>query len=132
MPKRLLFLVGAIVVLAMCLVAVPAVAQFGGTTGGIHGRLVDEQGGVLPGASVTVKGPGAPQTVFTDPRGEFHVVNLNPGVYKLTLALQGFTTVNWENVNVALGRDTELTIPMKLSSVAATVTVSGEAPVIDT
>jgi outer membrane receptor protein involved in Fe transport len=132
MPKRLLFLVGAIVVLAMCLVAVPAVAQFGGTTGGIHGKLVDEQGGVLPGVSVTVKGPGAPQTVFTDTRGEFHVVNLGPGVYRLTLTLQGFTTVNWENVNVALGRDTELTIPMKLSSVAATVTVSGEAPVIDT
>ncbi|MGE5278108.1 MAG: carboxypeptidase regulatory-like domain-containing protein [Acidobacteriota bacterium] len=132
MPKRLPFLVGAIAVVAMCLVAVPAVAQFGGTTGGIHGKVTDEQGGVLPGVSVTVKGPGAPQTVYTDARGEFHVVNLSPGVYTLTLALQGFTTVNREHVDVALGRDTELPVTMKLSSVAATVTVSGEVPVIDT
>jgi hypothetical protein len=40
--------------------------------------------------------------------------------------------VNRENVTIALGRDTEVTIPMKLSSVAATVTVSGETPVITT
>ena len=132
MPKRLPYLVGAIAVLAMCLIAVPAVAQFGGTTGGIHGKVVDEQGGVLPGVSVTVTGPGAPQTAYTDARGEFHVINLSPGVYTLTLALQGFATINREGVDVVLGRDTELTLPMKLSSVAATVTVSGETPVIDT
>ena len=132
MPKRLPYLVGAIAVLAMCLIAVPAVAQFGGTTGGIHGKVVDEQGGVLPGVAVTVTGPGAPQTAYTDARGEFHVINLSPGLYTITLALQGFATVNRESVDVVLGRDTELSIPMKLSSVAATVTVSGETPVIDT
>jgi hypothetical protein len=132
MPKRLPYLVGAIAVLAMCLIAVPAVAQFGGTTGGIHGKVVDEQGGVLPGVAVTVAGPGAPQTAYTDARGEFHVINLSPGIYTCTLALQGFATVNREGIDVVLGRDTELSIPMKLSSVAATVTVSGETPVIDT
>jgi len=114
------------------LLAVPALAQFGSNTGGIHGRVTDEQGGVLPGVSVTVKGPGAPQTVYTDARGEFHVVNLTPGTYTLTLALQGFTTVNREGVDVALGSDTELPTQMTLYSVAATVTVSGAVPVIDT
>jgi len=122
----------ALAVAAMCLAAVPAIAQFGGNTGGITGRVVDEQGAVLPGVSVTVRGPGAPQTVYTDARGEFNVRNLAPGGYTLTLALQGFSTVNRENVVVALGRDTELTVPMKLSAVAATVTVSGDVPVIDT
>lgn len=132
MPKRLPYLVGAIAVLAMCLAAVPAVAQFGGNTGGIDGKVVDEQGGVLPGVSVTVKGVGAPQTIYTDARGEFHIINLAPGNYTLTLALQGFSTVNRENVAVNIGRNTELSISMKLSAVAATVTVSGEAPVIST
>src|SRR5262245_31174402 len=117
MPKRLPYLVGVIAILAMCLAAVPAVAQFGGNTGGIDGKVVDEQGGVLPGVSVTVTGVGAPQTVYSDARGEFHVINLAPGVYTVTLALQGFSTVNRENVTVALGRNTELSIPMKLSSV---------------
>jgi hypothetical protein len=132
MPKRFLCLVGSIAVVAMCLLAVPAVAQFGGNTGGIDGKVVDEQGGVLPGVSVTVTGPGAPQTVYSDARGEFHVINLAPGTYTVTLALQGFSTVNRENVTVALGRNTELSVPMKLSSVAATVTVSGEVPVLST
>jgi Carboxypeptidase regulatory-like domain/TonB-dependent Receptor Plug Domain len=117
---------------AACLLAVPAVAQFGGNTGGIDGKVTDEQGGVLPGVSVTVTGLGAPQTVYSDARGEFHIINLAPGNYTLTLALQGFSTVNRENVTVALGRNTELSVGMKLSSVAATVTVSGEVPVIST
>ena len=131
MSKRF---VGLAAVLAAVLfaLAVPAGAQYGSNTGGIDGKVVDEQGGVLPGVSVTVTGVGAPQTVYSDARGEFHVVNLAPGVYTVALALQGFTTVNRENVTVALGRNTELTIPMKLSAVAATVTVTGEAPVIDT
>ena len=122
----------ALAAAALLLAALPALAQFGGNTGGILGKAVDEQGAVLPGVAVTVKGPGAAQTVYTDARGEFHVINLAPGEYTVTLALQGFSTVNRENVTVALGRDTELQIPMKLSSVAATVTVSGEVPVIST
>jgi Carboxypeptidase regulatory-like domain/TonB-dependent Receptor Plug Domain len=132
MPKRLPYLVGAIAVIAMCFAAVPAVAQFGGNTGGIDGKVVDEQGGVLPGVSVTLSGMGAAQTVYSDARGEFHIINLAPGTYTLTLGLQGFSTVNRENVTVSLGRNTELTVPMKLSSVAATVTVTGEVPVIST
>src|SRR5262249_53233711 len=44
----------------------------------------------------------------------------------------GFATVNRENVTVAVGRDTELTISMKLSNVTASVTVSSESPIIDT
>jgi hypothetical protein len=132
MPKRLPWLLGAIAVLAMCLLAAPAAAQYGGNTGGIFGSVVDEQGGVLPGVAVTVTGVGAPQTVYSDARGEFRIINLAPGTYVLSCALQGFSTVNRENVKVDLGRNTEITIPMKLSAVAATVTVSGEVPVIST
>ncbi|HEY7575103.1 MAG TPA: carboxypeptidase-like regulatory domain-containing protein, partial [Thermoanaerobaculia bacterium] len=116
----------------MCLLAAPAAAQYGGNTGGIFGSVVDEQGGVLPGVAVTVTGVGAPQTVYSDARGEFRIINLAPGTYVLSCALQGFSTVNRENVKVDLGRNTEITIPMKLSAVAATVTVSGEVPVIST
>lgn len=132
MPKRFSFIVLAIAVVAMCLLAMPAFGQFGEAKGSIHGKTVDQQGGVLPGVSVTVKGPAAPQTIFTDARGEFHSVNLPPGIYTLTLALQGFSTVNQENVTVNIGRATELTVTMALSAVAATVTVVAEAPVIDT
>ncbi len=132
MSKRFPILGSVIALVAMLLVAMPALAQFGGPTGGIHGRVIDEQAGVLPGVAVTLRGPGAPQSSFTDARGEFHFINLPPGSYTVTLAMQGFSTVNRENLFVSLGKDTEVTIPMKISSVAATITVTGEAPVLDT
>src|ERR1700730_2094862 len=124
MRKRFPCLGLTIALAAMFLAAVPALAQYGTSTGGIYGRTTDEQGGVLPGVTVTIKGPGAPQTLFTDSRGEFHAINLSPGEYTVTLALQAITTVNRENLNVEVGRDIELPVQMKLSAVAATVTVS--------
>ncbi|HSD72861.1 MAG TPA: carboxypeptidase-like regulatory domain-containing protein, partial [Thermoanaerobaculia bacterium] len=131
MPKRFHFHRWAIALLAIAL-AGPAFGQFGQNTGGIQGRVTDEQGGVLPGVQVTLRGPGAPQTAYTDARGEFRVANLDPGTYTLTLTLAGFQTVNRENVVVNLGRNTELTIPMGLTRVEAAVTVSSEAPLLET
>jgi hypothetical protein len=133
MPKRFPWIVSAIALL-VCAMALPTVvyAQYGVSTGGIFGKVVDEQGGVLPGVSVIVKGPGAPVTVYTDARGEFRVTNVDPGNYTLTVSLQGFATVNRENVTVQVGKNTELTVPMKLSAVAATVTVTGEALILET
>ncbi len=46
--------------------------------------------------------------------------------------MEGFSTVNRENVDVRLGSNTELTIPLQVSLVAATVTVSGAAPLLET
>ena len=132
MPKRFHFHRWAIAFLAVAVVALPALAQYGQSTGGIQGRVTDEQGGVLPGVQVTIKGPGAPQTAYTDARGEFRVANLDPGTYTLTLTLAGFQTVNRENVVVNLGRNTELTIPMGLTKVEASVTVTSEAPLLET
>jgi hypothetical protein len=132
MLKRLHVHRWAIALLAIALAAAPALAQFGQSTGGIQGRVTDEQGGVLPGVQVTLRGPAAPQTVYTDARGEFRVANLDPGTYTLTLTLAGFQTVVRENVTVNLGRNTELTIPMGLTRVEAAVTVSSEAPLLET
>src|SRR5262249_16070212 len=133
MPKRFLWIV-SVIALALCAMALPGAlyAQYGQSTGAIYGKVVDEQGGVLSVVSVIVKGPGAPVTVYTHARGEFRMTNIDAGNYTLTVALQGFSTVNRENVVVQIGRNTELTVPMKLSAVAATVTVSGEAPILET
>jgi hypothetical protein len=131
MPNRFLLARWAIALLAIAL-AVPAFGQYGSSTGGIQGRVTDEQGGVLPGVQVTLRGPGAPTTVYSDARGEFRAANLDPGTYTLTLSLSGFQNVIRENVAVNLGRNTELTIPMGLTRVEAAVTVTSEAPLLET
>ncbi|HTO77793.1 MAG TPA: TonB-dependent receptor [Thermoanaerobaculia bacterium] len=116
---------------ALTLAAVAGLAQQ--QSGNIYGRCVDEQQAVLPGVSITLEGGGAPQTTFTDAKGAFHFLNLAPGSeYVLTAVLQGFSTVRRERVSVTLGKNTDLTIPMALSAVAATVTVSGDTPLLDT
>jgi hypothetical protein len=130
-PFRAAVTVTAAAVLG-CLMAAPLIAQSGDPTGGIHCRVVDEQGGVLPGVSVTLRGPGAAMTSVTDALGEFHFIHLSPDNYTIVLEREGFATVNRGNVIVSVGRDTELTIPMKLSTVTAVITVSDEAPLIDT
>jgi carboxypeptidase family protein/TonB-dependent receptor-like protein len=110
--------------------AMPALAQIQGGT--ISGTVKDEQGGVLPGVLVSVQGVDARQEFTTDANGEYRFLNLAPGPYKVTAALQGFTTVVRDNVIVAVGRNVDLPLSLKVAAVAETITVTGESPVIDT
>jgi hypothetical protein len=114
----------------MLLWTVSAFAQIQG--GSITGTIKDDQGGVLSGVTVTVQGVDATQTFTTDATGEFRFLNLAPGPYKVTASLQGFTTLVREDVIVAVGKNVDLPMTLKLASVAETITVTGESPVIDT
>ena len=71
------------------------------------GKVVDEQGASRRACSVTGSGPGAAQTTFTDPKGEFRFLNLSVGSYKVVTTLQGFSTVERNDVVVKLGQNTE-------------------------
>jgi len=118
-------------ILALLLAAAtPVLAQIEG--GNINGTVKDEQGGVLPGVTVTVQGGDRTQSFVSDENGQFRFLNLPPGSYTVTAALPGFTTVVREQVAVAVGRNIDLPVNMKVAAVAETVTVSGASPVIDT
>ncbi len=123
--KRLSFVLALVLAFAL-----PAFAQIQGGT--INGKIQDEQGGVLPGVTVTAQGLDATQTFVTEGSGEFRFLNLAPGPYRVTATLQGFATVVRENVIVAVGKNVELPIVLKIATVSETITVSGSSPVIDT
>ena len=110
--------------------AMPAFAQI--QSGSVSGSIRDEQGGVLPGVTVTAQGLDATQTFTTEATGEFRFLNLAPGPYKLAATLPGFTTVVRENVIVAVGRAVDLPLTLKIAAVAETITVNGDSPVVDT
>ncbi|HEV3141466.1 MAG TPA: carboxypeptidase regulatory-like domain-containing protein, partial [Vicinamibacterales bacterium] len=112
------------------LFAAPAFAQILGGT--IDGAVKDEQGGVLPGVAITVQGLDATQTYVTGGSGAFRFLNLAPGPYTVTAALQGFTTLVREHVIVEIGKTVELPMTLRIAAVAETITVSGASPVIDT
>jgi len=99
----------------------------------MRGVVTDDSGAVLPGVTVTLRGsavPGAPTTV-TNESGVYRFPNLPPGTYEITAELSGFSTNTQTGIPVSLGGTTEINIQMKVSSLAETITVTAEAPVVD-
>jgi hypothetical protein len=130
--QRLLWLCA--VGLCLVLVADRAVAGQAAAAGSIIGQVKDESGGVLPGVTVTAKSPAlqVPSVVsVTDAQGEYRLTPLPIGLYTVDYELQGFQTLRQAEVRVALGFVARLDIKLNVGTVAETVTVSGEAPVVD-
>ena len=114
----------------MLATASAAFAQIGG--GSITGTVQDDQGGVLPGASVTLAGSDRTTSSITDEAGKFRFLNLAPGTYKVTAALQGFSTVVREGLEVRVGANVDVPFSLKVATVEETITVTGESPLVDT
>jgi hypothetical protein len=114
--------------LCIALIAASALAQF--QTGNIYGKVQAKDGSVLPGVSVTLTGVGAPQSTITGAQGEFRFVNLSPGMYSLKADLAGFGSASRSGVSVRVGSNADVTITLN-PSVTESITVTGEAPLLD-
>jgi hypothetical protein len=118
----------AAALLATAYLAANAVGQIPSPTGNVYGTVLDADGTVVPGVTVTLTGPGAARTAETDRRGEFHFLDLSPGDYSVALARKGFQTVR-RDVTVVLGRNAVLAFALSVAGLAETVTV--DAPSSD-
>ncbi len=119
------------ITLALALVLgcyLPAFAQVHG--GGISGTVKDQQGGVLPGALTTLQGVDAARTFVTDASGVFRFLELAPGPYKLTIALDGFRTLVRDGLIVEVGKNVELPASLTVG-IAESVTVTAATPLVD-
>jgi hypothetical protein len=117
-------------VMALLLAAVPGLwAQ--ASRGNIYGTVLDASGAVLPGATVTISGASmGARTTQSGDNGDFRILNLDPGTYKLSVSMPGFATVNREVV-VTTGQNVNLTFGMKVAAQTEEVTVTAETPVVD-
>jgi hypothetical protein len=94
--------------------------------------VTDSTGGVMPGVTVTAVHEASGNTVVsvTDERGGFRVPG-RVGSYKITVELAGFTSVN-KTVELAVGQTTVTNFQLSAGGVQETITVTGEAPLVDT
>jgi hypothetical protein len=111
----------------------PAGAQSQATTGEINGRVVDAQGGVLPGTTVTAKSPdtGYERSVVTNESGLYTLPLLPPGGYELNLELTGFTTAT-RKVQLTVGATITVNQTLNVTGVAETVVVEARTPIVET
>src|SRR5918992_2961034 len=132
--RRLISAVPAL--LAVLALGASAYAQGGGasSTGTIQGRVMDAQGAVLPGVTVTATSPSAlgAQTSVTSETGNYRFPAVPSGTYTLTYELPGFTTVKREGIQITLGFTANVNVELALATLQETVTVTGDSPVIDT
>src|SRR5687768_10488217 len=110
------------------LVAAGVFGQSQATTGTIQGTVVDPNGAVVNGASVTVKSinTGFERTVTTNSDGFFTAPLLPLGVYRVTTDVSGFSKSILENVDVNVGQTLSLKVRLNVGGTTETVDVSSE------
>lgn len=128
--KLKLLILGVVCVLG---VAQMASGQGGTATATLSGRVADDTGGVLPGVTVTVTNLATNQarTVQTNDEGRYTFPGLQPGRYSLSCELPGFSTFVRPEITLNVGSLATIDAVMRVSAVQETVTVTGEAPIIE-
>jgi hypothetical protein len=145
MRKNFNFLL-SMLTLVFCLSAVAFGQE---TTGNIEGTVRDAQGAVVPNVAVTIRSftgatdnsgtttsgnsQGFNRTITADGSGFFRVLQVPPGVYVVTTAATaGFGESRYENVQVVLGKTTQLDIQLTAGGASATVDVGISDQPVDT
>jgi hypothetical protein len=118
--------------LVIGLTAAPAFAQSTGAT--LQGVVRDDQGGILPGASVVVRNvdTGVSRAIFSDDRGFYRAAALAPGQYALQVELTGFVRYARTGLTLTIGQEAVVDVTMRLADLQETVTVTGAAPLVET
>ena len=123
----------------LCLVALvllPGTSAFGqqARRGSIAGTIKDDTGAALPGVTVTVTSPAlqvAQILRVSNERGDYQITELPPGTYRVSYELTGFATLVREGIALTTGFAARVDPVLQLATLAETVTVAGETPLVD-
>ena len=97
------------------------------------GTVLDESGGAVRGASITLHQPETNRSYQTtsNDSGYYAIPNIPPGIYELTVSFKGFATSIRKDLELTVGQSATIDVTLKVATAAEQVTVSTEAPFIE-
>ncbi len=120
--------------LVLSFLAAATIAHAQETRGTISGTVIDEQATAVPGATVTVRNldTNVSNTLIANSSGYYEASLLLPGNYRVTAELVGFKTAVRNGIILSVGQQVDVKISLAVGAISETVTVTGEAPILDT
>ncbi len=120
-----------VVVLAVLVTVSTATAQT--FTGGLRGAVKDANG-VIPGVTVELvnEATNVARDVVSNDQGLYNFAAVAPGVYTIKASLTGFKSYEQKGVRIAAQQFVTIDVSMEVGALQETITVTGEAPLIDT
>jgi outer membrane receptor protein involved in Fe transport len=117
--------------LALLLGVATAFAQQGTTE--VRGRVLDPQGAMLPGVTVTLRNQdtGMFRETVSGADGTFIVSGIVPGRYEVSAELQGFKKFLRRDVELEIGKTSSVDLPLEVGALTEVVNVSAESPLLD-
>ncbi len=105
------------------------------TTSAMTGTVLDESGAAIPGATVEIASPaliGGSRLAKSDSQGRFRFAQIAPGIYTVSVTLDGFQPMRIEGVTLAVGQTSDVPVQLNVAAVSETLVVTADAAVIDT
>jgi hypothetical protein len=123
-----------VVLVAALVFSLAASAEAQQGTADMRGRVVDAQQAALPGVNIVVRNQDSGQfrETTSGPDGSFFLSAMTPAMYEIEASLQGFKKYHRRDVRLEVGRTAQIEIPLEVGAIEESVTVTAEAPLVDT
>ncbi len=114
--------------LCAILISLFAVASAFGqeTSGSVEGTVSDASGARVPGATVKIEGAAFTRSATTNNDGFYRVLQIPPGIYKVSVNASNFSSATAEAVTVLLGKATEVDFSLKVGQVQEQVVITSD------
>ena len=121
------------ILLSILLLGASAVAQ-GVASGDLRVTVKDPNGGIVTNATVTAQqeGKANQRSTSANSNGEYRLLALAPGQYKVTVDAPGFARTELENITITVGEAANLPVMLTIASAKETVLVTSAAELVET
>jgi hypothetical protein len=99
----------------------------------LSGTITDPSGSAMVGARVHITNleTGVALSAQSNEVGQYHLLFVNPGAYRLTVEMPGFRTFVREGIQLTLGQAATLDVALQVGTQSETVTVAATAPLLE-